>query len=415
MFGLQHVVLDTNVVATDRHMEFFSSTCVRLLQDYDAGSELKVAWIVPRIVRLERAQQMLLRFRDSIKIIKSAMFVFEQNAELDDDSLSRAVEKHIDLMLRTHRVDDIDLDPSLVDWRSLINDAAARRSVFEVGDTEKGFKDRVFLETVRQIYASGSWNDERVLWVVTGDKRLGEELASLGVRVLSSIDELRSSLNGTRQHIGRIKLGRLIMNAAEEFKRTGDSDDVWTRAGLAQRIRGEFPEPFQPPPGWGPLWQTDESWGLPVFVKEEGDVAHFSTTYSATPLFLKRVDADESGELPPLPPGAALVTSPSLLSLVALHGLEMPGPEERGYYAAVMKQAYAWHINWSAKVGPELELSDIQVIDIEPAYTPSPWHSALTAFKSQKWLDVPFRREDTDHAVVNSWLRAFKSRADKKT
>src|SRR2546426_3264300 len=116
-------------------------------------------------------------------------------------SLVDSVEKVVSLRLEELGLLSLALNDSKVDWRCVALDAAYRRPPFKDGETEKGFRDRIIVESFLQLVDDSpkTPNICRIV-LVSGDGLVAQtvkaRIAGLtNSGVLATLEELKGLIN----------------------------------------------------------------------------------------------------------------------------------------------------------------------------------------------------------------------------
>jgi hypothetical protein len=193
------VAFDTNAIQT--HPREFASPAVRRLTA-TARDHLKLRWLVPEMVRLEREQQMreealkLLRAKANFEFLTQTTFPVT-TALIEQRVAEASARQMAETGLKPLRLKD-----RHIDWALLFADAAARRGLFAEGDVEgeKGFRDRIIAETFLQLPPKSERGWPQRIFFVTDDKGLTDYVQQrmgqrADVSVIRNINEMANELN----------------------------------------------------------------------------------------------------------------------------------------------------------------------------------------------------------------------------
>jgi hypothetical protein len=145
-----NIVLDTNALYNGSANYFLKREVADLVKSQSAP-DLTLKWIVPEIVRHERQFQMTGRALGMLPTIERLERLLGHNLNITKDILEVRVREAVDKQVADFGLLVCPLDVPNVDWQRLMMDAAYRKPPFQPGETEKGFRDAVILETFVEV------------------------------------------------------------------------------------------------------------------------------------------------------------------------------------------------------------------------------------------------------------------------
>lgn len=235
-------VFDTNAVYTGSASYLLRKEVVDLIQENSRHPDLQVRWIIPEIVRHEREYQMCRQALAFLPTVEKLERLLGHNLNIAADILRLRVSEAIKRQLDELHAEVEELDVSRPNWRQLMLDSAYRRPPFDTGESEKGFRDALIVETFAQLVEKAPQNPKvcRVT-LVTGDARLSEAAriksqGSTNVRLFSTVDELRGLINTLVSQVDEIFV-KGLMPQAERLFVGADKDSLYHTAGISATIR----------------------------------------------------------------------------------------------------------------------------------------------------------------------------------
>lgn len=224
------VLLDTNALRGAGWTEVLSSETKRLVRESPKDVEVVVA--AAEVSRDERRYQMI----DSALELARKARALEKTVGAtipDDDTVRTKVSGLIDAAFAEFKITVASLDYASVDLAAIVRDSVERAAPFEAG-TEKGFRDRIFLETALQFVKANS-AQASVIFIVTGDGRLFEAIAKAfkdpQVQAVKTVAEAITEIHATAS---QIQGAAALLTEADELFHSS-----LTQVAL-KRIRAEF-------------------------------------------------------------------------------------------------------------------------------------------------------------------------------
>jgi hypothetical protein len=141
-------ILDTNVLYSTKAC--VSGNVTWFAKGSASWPGVHVSLAIPRVVYDERRYQLKLRTSDLSTSARALDALARVPTTTKPEEWIAQVLAAFDKELAASSVEILDLQPSLVGWTRLIADAAYRRPPFEAGESEKGFRDSILIETFLQ-------------------------------------------------------------------------------------------------------------------------------------------------------------------------------------------------------------------------------------------------------------------------
>lgn len=231
------VLLDTNALRGAGWIEVTSTETKRLAREVPNGVELRI--VTPQISRDERCYQMTKSALDAADAARSLAKIVGGDV-VDDRTAIQRVSEHVDRELRELGIRVVEFDYQAVTLERIVDDAVQRVAPFEPG-SEKGFKDRIVLETALQVVRANQGTDTETL-LVTGDARLHTALVARisgiqNVIVLRSVPDAITQVKAAAAKLENVDA--LRSEAAALFLQL-------LRSELANRVSREFAEKLSP-------------------------------------------------------------------------------------------------------------------------------------------------------------------------
>ncbi len=277
------VVFDTNVLYTGSASDLVRQEAAKLIKD-SKFPDLEIQWYLPEIVRHERQYQMQRKALEMLPTIARLEKLLGHNLAYTNEILLERVEKavtngHEDLGLLM-----LALDQATVDWKRVALDSVYRRPPFKDGETEKGFRDCLVLESFLQL-VNGSPKTPKVcrIVLVTGDKLVLEAAqtrtsGAINTSVVSNLDELKGLINTLVSQVDETFLSLLRPKAARLFFLPKDESTLFYKEGIREQLEAKFGTELSSPPS-GVTNRTNGTWRIssPNFERKSGRRVHWAS------------------------------------------------------------------------------------------------------------------------------------------
>jgi hypothetical protein len=277
------VMFDTSAIYSGSAHYLVKKEISDAIQDNGGHTDLKIRWIVPAIVKAERQYQMTRLARTFLPTVQKLERLLGHNLNIADDILElrvrEAVQRSIDSL--GLEVEDIAVDK--VDWPVLIARAVNRRPPFEAGDTEKGFRDSILLETFAQLVERAPRNAAKCrLAFVANDQLLisavrERTLSAPNVR-LCSLEDLRGLINTLVSEVDEEFVKGIMPQADRLFFNGRDQPGLYNDAKLRARVEERIKKDVgDMPDGADTLEIAKYLINKPQFVRKDRQQIHWST------------------------------------------------------------------------------------------------------------------------------------------
>jgi len=270
------VIFDTNILFTDSASELVRQEVTNLIKD-SAYPDLEIQWHIPEMVRHERQYQMQKRALELLPHVEKVEKLLGHNLAINERMLVENVDKVVSERLNELGLLSLALDDSRVDWHSLALDAAYRRPPFKDGETEKGFRDRIIIESFLQL-AGDSPRTPKIcrIVLVSGDGLVAQTVKTriagfTNCAVLASLEELKGLINTLVSQVDESFLDLLKPKAERLFFVAKDETTLFYREKIKAKLSEKFDAELDALPP-GATTRTNGRWRIsaPNFVKKTG-------------------------------------------------------------------------------------------------------------------------------------------------
>lgn len=293
------VVFDTNVLYTGSASDLVRQEVAALVKD-GVFPDLEIKWYLPQLVRHERQYQMQKRALELLPSIAKMEKLLGHNLAITEQVVIERVEKAVSQRHDELNFVSLPLDYTRVDWNQVALDAAFRRPPFQDGETEKGFRDRLIVESFLQLVADSPKTPKvcRVV-LVSGDKLLAETVEartgeSTNTSAVSTLEELKGLINTLVSQVDETFLASLKPKAEKLFFIPKEESTLFYKEQIREKLRHKFAAELAAPPQ-GATSRTNGTWVVraPNFVKKTGRRIHWASRLV--------VEAEASKEAPQSP------------------------------------------------------------------------------------------------------------------
>jgi hypothetical protein len=270
------VVFDSNILFNGSASDLVQYEAANLIKE-STFPDLEIQWYLPELVRHERQYQMQKRALELLPSIAKLERLLGHNLAISEQTLLDGVEKAISQRQEELGLLNLVLDDRRVDWHRVALDAAYRRAPFEVGEKEKGFRDRVIVECFLQLSADSPKTPSvcRIV-LVSGDQLVAQAVQSrtagaTNTSVVSSLEELKGLINTLVSQVDESFLELLKPKAKKLFFVPKEESALFYKEQIRIRIDEKFEKELAAPPP-GATSRINGIWRIhsPNFVKKTG-------------------------------------------------------------------------------------------------------------------------------------------------
>ncbi|MBN2880902.1 DUF4935 domain-containing protein [Candidatus Woesearchaeota archaeon] len=209
--------------------------------------------LAPDVVVLERTEQRFKIAKESRnnaqKSIKNFNTVTGRNRVFDfsDKKLRDSVESTMRKVIIKYFDEIVETPLDAIDWKDVYNACIRRIPPFSDDDTEKGFKDRLILETIAITFSDKSIQYDIV--AVTNDGLLGDAIRARFNNKIEVVDSLKALESYDRlrkdEHASKVA-ATLLRKARSKFYSSKDLGCLWIKEKLNAYLMSNYGEKLRP-------------------------------------------------------------------------------------------------------------------------------------------------------------------------
>lgn len=312
------------------------------------------------------------------------------NLGITEDVLSARVDEAIKRHIDAHKLNEVGFDHSLVDWQEMVRRSILRQPPFEAGESEKGFRDAVVLETFCQVVSELPKssqvcrivllsNDERL--VEAAQERMAERS---NVTFAKDLDTVKTILNALASEITQDAVNALLPHASDLFFKVEEKKTFYYSADVRGKIKSTFTKELAEVPQGSENTTTKiiNVISPPTFLGKEGQRLTFSSRVifrMEARKYVMRPTTERSSSLTGLagliaapPPGrstTSVSTGTSFGPGVSLSGLagtpSLLGSMAAQYDEIKRDGEIIFEVKWSATLTARGKLTRPQLLKIE--------------------------------------------------
>ncbi len=310
---LLKVVFDTSVLHTNTASQLLCHAAKELVEHNSGHQDLMIKWILPAVVVGERQYQMTKAAIEKLPAMRDLEGLLQISIGVDAKNLSSLVETITSKQLHELNLDVEELKTESINWKELVHASIFREPPFGPSDAEKGFRDRLVLETFLQILkASPRTPSVCTVVLVAGDNRLRLAAAAKteskqNARVVESLELLEQLINTLVANVTEEFVNKIRDKAAEYFSNSETTEGLYYREDVKDRISRKFSSELTDVPEGADVTRVD-SWtiGMPRFLKKQGQRISWNTCITAHREALKRYPRSEA-RYPPMTPSQLIL------------------------------------------------------------------------------------------------------------
>lgn len=338
-FRLIKIFTDTNIVHAAQADLLISSAVHKYVSEHKEIESVELKWYLPSMVLEERRHQMISaalalspKLAELEKLLGHSLGI---NAEVMEERVNTKINKTIEGL----GLEICDLDIGSVDWNELIERSAHRKPPFEIStEKEKGFRDAIIATTfLQEVERSPKTPRSCLLVFISGDQRVRMYIeektsSSENVRVLETLDELKSLLNAIASEVTEDFLADLLPRAKAAFYDFDKKEGLYTKEDVYSQITERFKNELNAvTDGFpGAIRQLDTlTLGEQTFIKKTGQTVVWSRSVILR-FKIVRYDLDKLKDAKSLlgaslPEPAVIATGESYFSVVWQHQVSTKG------------------------------------------------------------------------------------------
>jgi hypothetical protein len=253
------VYFDTNTAYSKRPSDPVSPKIIKSIESARKVTTVDVR--VPEVVFEELIYQ-------QFKIASSAVENLQKNSETlrvvcgrsaleapTSDTIEAGIRAQFDRLCDEHSISKLETPYEKIDWKSVVSDSSWRRSPFEKPKSEddlaeKGFRDRMILETVKHDVAT---IENGVIVFISADNLLrasfeNQVTSNCSIEVYSEFDEFVGHLGLLAKTKSEQHTKEVLAKVSKVFYDPEDPNCVVLSQGVLQHLTDEYAEDMTRPP-----------------------------------------------------------------------------------------------------------------------------------------------------------------------
>lgn len=241
-----NVLFDTSVIKNLSANFLLRKEIVELFDNHHSLSDIDIVWNIPDIVVNERKFQMNKQGRALLPSIQKLEKLFGHNLNIDSDIIRHRIDDTIKEQINKHSLHIVKADISRINWETIINNAINRIPPFEDSDKEKGFRDALILESLKQLIEDSPKTKSvcRIVFI-TNDSLLNNAASQIAstmtnVNVFNNISEFESLVNILNSQITEDLINTIKSDASNLFF----EEDVKTSLFYADNLRHKISKTY---------------------------------------------------------------------------------------------------------------------------------------------------------------------------
>jgi len=292
MAGFKQIKIftDTNIIHAAQAHLLISTAIHKYVLEHKKIESVELNWYLPSAVIEERQHQMLNAALALSPKINELEKLLGHSLAITADVMEDRVKSKIHKTIEELGLKICELDTSTVNWEELIERSVRRKPPFEISlEKEKGFRDAIIATTfLQEIERSPKTPRACLLVFISGDGRIREFLqektsSSENVRILSTLDELKSLLNAIASEVTEEFLEELHPKASTVFYDYDKKDGLYMKQKVYSMISDQHSEALKSvttdyPGSFRKL--AGITIGEQTFIKKEGQTVTWNTGVS---------------------------------------------------------------------------------------------------------------------------------------
>ncbi|STX50182.1 Uncharacterised protein [Legionella busanensis] len=271
------IVFDTSGLHTKVAHDLFNKAIFELIQRESNRTDISLTWFFPRVVIQERQYQMQKVADDLLPSLDKIEILLGHKLNITSDILAHRVEETIVKQLKDSKIQVIELDHSIINLKTIIENACFRRLPFSKGKEEKGFRDAMIAESFFQLVNNSPKSSTSCKLVFfTNDTELKQYIenqltGNKNIIVLSSVEEIEGLINTLASEIDEDTIKRYQDLAAAYFFNQEKKEGKYFSEKIQNKIENEFSSELNKCPEGLNIQRQNKIWliSTPQFIQKE--------------------------------------------------------------------------------------------------------------------------------------------------
>jgi hypothetical protein len=240
------VLFDTNIIYTGSASDLLRQGISALIKSHGKHNDIEIKWYLPEIVLKERLFQMNKKGAELLIPIQKLEKLLGHNLNITKEIIGSRIDETIKRQLQDNEIEVVKIDTNKVDWENLINSAVSRIAPFEDNEKEKGFRDALILESLKQVLADSPTTKTicRIAFI-TNDGPLNAAATNLlsnhsNLYIYPDIDEFVSLINILDSEITEEIINKISLECDKLFFEKDSTEGLYYSANVSKQIKENF-------------------------------------------------------------------------------------------------------------------------------------------------------------------------------
>ncbi len=302
------VVFDTNVIYTGSASDLLRNEIVNLIASHNSLADIEIDWYIPETVIKERIFQMTKKGNELLPSIQKLEKLLGHNLNITKEIVENRIAETVNKQLSTQNIKVVKINTSKVDWESIIHNSLNRLVPFEDNEKEKGFRDALILESLKQIIEESPVTKSicRIAFI-TNDGALNKAANQIvsnasNIYIFANIDEFISLINILDSEIKEELIANIIEDSQKLFFTENDKNSLFYTLNLRDQILSDFSKELEEKPD-GSIIRENATWWIskPGFEKKIKQQVFWKTIVTVNFATFKHVATESSNSIDNFP------------------------------------------------------------------------------------------------------------------
>lgn len=240
------VVFDTNIIHAESFYYLLRKEMSDLITKNSSLMDIKVVWYIPEIVLKERLYQMTKEGKKVLPHIEKLEKLVGHDLGIKQDIIEQKVNEAVGKQIEKYPLEVIKMDLSRINWESIIHNSINRLPPFEDNKSEKGFRDALILECLKQVIDNSPTTKSicRIVFI-TNDNLLKQAARKLplpqgNLEVFDTIAELESLINILNSETTEEVIKSIESHASDIFLVIDDKSTLFYTSDIMKKIEEKY-------------------------------------------------------------------------------------------------------------------------------------------------------------------------------
>lgn len=240
------ILFDTNVIFTGSASDLLRKEIFEIINNHSTLSDINIEWYLPKTVLQERVFQMRKRGFELLPSIQKLERLLGHNLNITEEIIENRIQETIKKQIENIGLKIYELKLDEIEWHKIIHNSLNRLPPFEDNEKEKGFRDTLIIETLKQVIKESPTSPSVCRIIYISNDAICRNAASIisedkkNVYIFEKVEEVVSLINILNSELTEDLISNIKNDAQSLFFVKEDKTTFYYTENIRNKIGEEY-------------------------------------------------------------------------------------------------------------------------------------------------------------------------------